>query len=373
MKLVFGGDGAPADRLEFLNATGTWDKLADPSLGGLENIDLWVGGLAEKKMPFGGMLGSTFSFIFELQLENLQNGDRFYYLSRVQGLNLLNELENNSLAKMVMNNTTLGEQGYALPGDIFSTPDHTFYIDPTKQALFGSDEPPPDDPVLAALGRGPVERGANGENYLRYNGADHIVVGGTDGDDTIISGGGDDALWGFDGRDRLEAGDGVDKVHGGKDDDIITNSATPIGEVDMLHGEEGNDVIHGGHGLALIFGNQGQDAIITGPDGKEAFGGTDNDFILGGEGGDFLLGNEGDDWIEGGNGFDVIAGDNSELFFNSSIIGHDVMFAGQNENDFDAESGDDIMVQGESVIRNEGMWATTGPSTRASPAARMPT
>lgn len=69
-----------------------------------------------------------------------------------------------------------------------------------------------------------------------------------------------------------------------------------------------------------------------------------------------MLGNEGDDWLEGGNGFDVIAGDNSELFFNSSIIGHDVMFAGQNEQDFDAESGDDIMVQGASVMRNEGMW-----------------
>ncbi|MBP0463003.1 hypothetical protein J5Y09_03700 [Roseomonas sp. PWR1] len=354
MNLVFGTPSetveARADRLDFLNARGAY---AGGSLGGLEDVDLWVGGLAEKKMPFGGMLGSTFSFIFELQMENLQNGDRFYYLSRVQGLNLLNELENNSLAKMVMNNTTLGDQDYALPGDIFSTPDHTFYVDPAKQALFGTPEPTVDDPTLAALGVGGVERDTN---YIRYNGADHIVVGGTDGNDTIISGGGDDALWGFDGNDRLEAGDGVDKVHGGKGDDIITNNATPIGEVDMLHGEEGNDVIHGGHGLALIFGNQGQDAIITGPDGKEAFGGTENDFILGGEGGDFLLGNEGDDWIEGGNGFDGIAGDNSELFFNSSIIGHDVMFAGQNENDFDAESGDDIMVQGESVMRSEGMW-----------------
>ena len=32
------------------------------------------------------------------------------------------------------------------------------------------------------------------------------------------------------------------------------------------------------------------------------------------------------------------------------------MIAGENENDFDAESGDDIMVQGESVMRNEGMF-----------------
>jgi hypothetical protein len=32
------------------------------------------------------------------------------------------------------------------------------------------------------------------------------------------------------------------------------------------------------------------------------------------------------------------------------------MFAGQTSTTFDAESGDDIMVQGESVMRNEGMF-----------------
>ena len=38
-------------------------------------------------MPFGGMLGSTFNFVFENQLEKLQDGDRFYYLERTAGLN----------------------------------------------------------------------------------------------------------------------------------------------------------------------------------------------------------------------------------------------------------------------------------------------
>ena len=80
--LVFGGDGcAGATVSTSSTGTGTW---ADEELGGLNDIDLWIGGLAEKKMAFGGMLGSTFSFVFELQLENLQDGDRFYYLSRVR-------------------------------------------------------------------------------------------------------------------------------------------------------------------------------------------------------------------------------------------------------------------------------------------------
>jgi hypothetical protein len=363
--LVFGGNGAPADRLDFLNATGAY---AGGKLGGLEDVDLWVGGMAEKKMAFGGMLGSTFSFVFELQLENLQNADRFYYLSRVQGLNFLNELENNSFAKMVLNNTDLGETGFAVAGDIFSTPDHVLYMDHAQQNRFGYVDPTQEDPWLEAVSPMVERRDANGNlinpednptavaSYIRVNTNDHVLIQGTNGNDTIIAGGGDDSVWGRDGNDRIEAGYGVDRIHGGKGDDIITNSGTDIGEVDMLHGEEGNDVIHAGSGLALVFGNEGQDFIITGPDGKEAFGGTGNDFILGGDGGDFLLGNEGDDWIEAGNGFDTTAGDNSELNFNSTILGHDVMFAGQNEHDFDAESGDDIMVQGESVMRNEGMF-----------------
>ena len=69
---------------------------------GLDAIDLWIGGLAEKQMPFGGLLGSTFNFVFETQMERLQNGDRFYYLARTAGLNFLTELENNSFAKLVM-------------------------------------------------------------------------------------------------------------------------------------------------------------------------------------------------------------------------------------------------------------------------------
>ena len=43
-----------------------------------------MGGLAEATQPFGGMLGSTFNAVFELQMENLQEGDRFYYIDRLE-------------------------------------------------------------------------------------------------------------------------------------------------------------------------------------------------------------------------------------------------------------------------------------------------
>ena len=346
MALVFGGEGAPADRLAFLNGPA--------ATTGVNDIDLWVGGLAEKKMPFGGMLGSTMSFVFELQLENLQDGDRFYYLSRTQGLNLAAELENNSLAKIAMRNTDLGETGFALPGNVFSAQQLSLYMDLDKQLLLtGMGDPVHDNPFLAAVSS-LVERGPG--NFLRYNGLDHVVFAGTEGNDTIIGGGGDDEIWGFGGNDRIEAGDGVDMVIGGDGDDIITNAGTPIGATDVLKGDGGNDVIHGGSGLSLIFGGEGQDFIMLGKDGGEARSGGDSDFVLGGDGVDVIFGNEGDDWIEAGGRFDGIAGDNGDIFFNSIVIGHDVLNGGKNDTDYDADSGDDIMFAGEGIQKFIGVW-----------------
>ena len=377
--LVLGDGGAPGDvtiggvtytdRIDFVTATGTWANQET----GINLVDLWIGGLAEKFMPFGGMLGSTFNAVFEAQMEMLQDGDRFYYLTRTQGLNLLNELENNAFSKLIMANTDMtlpgpdGVRGtsddvvnYYTGVDSFAKHDFVLHVDPTKQ--IGPD-PEHDDAFLNALGLTKVQRDnlatiGPDENYIRILGGEHAVIGGTEGNDTIIADFGDDAIWGGGGDDRIEGGAGVDLILGGAGNDIITDSGDAG---DFIKGEDGDDVIANSNGIDILMGGRGKDVFFVGVDATEVFAGEGDDFILGGADADFLLGNEGDDWIEGGDGFDVIAGDNSELFFNSTIIGHDVMFAGENENDFDAESGDDIMVQGESVMRNEGMlgfdWA----------------
>jgi|CXWL01.1.fsa_nt_gi Ca2+-binding RTX toxin-like protein len=347
--LVMGGAGAPADRGAFLASTGAWATQET----GFNLIDFWIGGLAEKIMPFGGMLGSTFNFVFEAQMENLQNNDRFYYLTRTQGLNLLNELEANSFASLVKLNTDLGNGGPHVPGELFAAVDYIIEMNTQHQLVT---DPTHTDPILEALfpkvDRRDVDNDGDAD-YLEFHGGEHVVLGGTNEDDTLIADEGDDTLWGDGGNDYLDGGAGVNRLHGGDGNDFIFDG----GDISFMHGEGGDDVISAGAGAGeLIFAGAGSDIVFTGEDGKEVFGGLGNDFILGGPGGDFLLGNEGDDWIEGGDGFDTIAGDNSELFFNSTIIGHDVMFSGPNEQDFDAESGDDIMVQGESVIRNEGMF-----------------
>src|SRR5438874_9611440 len=89
---------------------------------GLDNIDFWVGGLAERQAAFGGLLGSTFNYVFESQLEHLQDFDRFYYLQRTDGLNIRFSLEGNSLAELARRNTVSA----ATMDNIFNTADFNF-------------------------------------------------------------------------------------------------------------------------------------------------------------------------------------------------------------------------------------------------------
>ena len=114
----------PADSADFMFGTGAWVNAAGKTTTGVDDIDLWVGGLAERTNLFGGLLGSTFNYVFENQLTNLQNGDRLYYLARTPGMNLRAQLEGNSFAELVMRNTP----AHTLKADPFATADCKFEI-----------------------------------------------------------------------------------------------------------------------------------------------------------------------------------------------------------------------------------------------------
>ena len=368
------------DRLDFLNATGAY--AADGLRGGLENVDLWIGGLAEQTMPFGGMLGSTFNFVFEGMMEKLQSGDRFYYLQRLDGLHLFGEMENNSFSAMIMKNTDATH----LPSDVFSNPGLILEIDRKKQynpglgETAGADLILEDDPLTTGidesadnLGNDPtggslltplVVRNnpatpGDDTNYLRYTGDEHVVLGGTDGNDMLIASIGDDTLYGDGGNDRMEGGFGNDIINAGDGDDIVVDS----GGDDNIKAGKGHDVVHAGPGLDLVMGNDGQDFIFLGTDmGSEVFAGTGNDFIYGNKNAERILGNEGDDWIETGT-FDGAPGDNfDEIFSHDEIDGNDVFLGDGGFDEFIGEGGDDIFVGSPGRGKMVGMsgfdWAT---------------
>ncbi len=363
--IVFGTGTPPPDAVDFLNGTGTWAGVET----GLNLVDLWIGGLAERHMPFGGLLGSTFNFVFETQMEKLQDGDRLYYLHRLAGTNFLTELENNSFTALVEKNTDLGTDGMHLPADLFSTPNFILEIDQSKQLNegLGSADPVGGTTLNPLVSRNNPNTPGLDTNYLKFSGGEHVVLGGTNpgnlanpsGNDILIASIGDDAVWGDGGNDRIEGGAGNDILNGGDGDDIITDSFG----IDNIKGGAGNDVLSAGAGTGdLILAGDGNDFVVAGRDPKETFGGTGNDFISAGDSADIVFGNEGDDWIEGGDQADLLQGDNGNPFQDSGVVGNDVIFGDGGNDDYDSESGDDIMVAGLGTERFEGMlgfdWVT---------------
>lgn len=97
-----------------LNAVDSFDDItSDKQLatkleelyGTVDNIDLWIGGLAEDHLP-GSSLGETFSAIIVDQFERLRDGDRYWYQSQFSGSELA-EIKSTSLADIIERNTTL--------------------------------------------------------------------------------------------------------------------------------------------------------------------------------------------------------------------------------------------------------------------------
>jgi Ca2+-binding RTX toxin-like protein len=312
--------------------------FAPASTSGLNNVDFWVGGLAEKPNVFGGLLGSTFNFVFEHQLEFLQNGDRFYYLQRTDGLNLRFSLEGNSLAELARRNTDVG----GTMDNVFDTAD--FIFDPATPT--GPVDPlNPTGPSILLLADGtkvffdPLH---SGKNILFNGGAGDDRFRGDVGDDTLFGNGGNDRLDGGEGNDTLIGGDGDDILFGGNGDDV-------------LKGGPGNDALSSGPGFGgdVLIGGDGNDFMLGGDDGVEYFGGLGNDIVVdGAQRSEGTFGGPGDDWLYDGDGHDGgMFGDNGNVFDLLAgldpVGGDDVMGGGPGQDNHFGEGGDDIFLMSE--------------------------
>ncbi|SEQ54354.1 peroxidase family protein [Nitrosomonas ureae] len=327
-----------ANNSDFMNS----DNGFTTASTGLDSVDFWIGGLAEAQAPFGGLLGSTFNFVFETQMENLQNGDRFYYLARTAGLDFLTQLEENSFAEMIMRNLPDVKH---LPFDVFSTPTYTFEAgaqNPSGPIINDLDTPYNE---VALLRRDT----SLGPNTIRYNGGEHIVMGGTEGVDRLRAGIGDDTVWGDGGNDRIEGNAGNDSLNGGDGNDIITDTSGD----DNIKGGDGHDVINGGAGINLILAGSGHDFVMSGNDIGEVFAGPGNDFIFGNAPNEVMQGNEGDDWIQTGTA-DGATGDNFDPFNRDPIRGNDVFVGSGGLDEFIGEGGDEVMLGLAGADRNDG-------------------
>jgi Ca2+-binding RTX toxin-like protein len=351
----------PDDAAAFMFGTGAW---ADDSKGvtttGVDDVDLWVGGLAEITNVFGGILGSTFNYVFQNTLEDLQEGDRLYYLARTPGLNLRAQLEGNSFAELIQRNT---DGTHSLKADAFATADCRFELKnlagtAADFATLGSTVA--DDPGTPCNEAALLIRKADGTiQYRQFNSVDpsgingQAVYNGTPNVDRVFGGNDNDTFWGGAGNDVLEGNGGDDVTLGGDGNDRITDLAG----ADVLKGGPGNDALDGGPGDDIPMGGDGADFINGGANDNESFAGEGNDFVLAGQGADAVFAGGGDDWIEGGAGQDLLIGDHGAPFFDDPgevQPGNDVFVGQVGENDYDAEGGDDIMSQNAAIDRNAG-------------------
>ena len=83
----------------------------------IEDIDIWVGGLAEDPMP-GALVGELFYTVLKRQFEALRDGDRFWYI-RTFNANNIDKIENTRLSDIIRRNTEIGQE---LQDDVFHVP-----------------------------------------------------------------------------------------------------------------------------------------------------------------------------------------------------------------------------------------------------------
>ena len=178
----------------------------------ISKLDSLVGGLLEKDVP-GSQLGETFTKLGIQQMQNLRDGDRFYFEERFKDMpDLLGQIKDVTMADIIARTTSI-EHVYR---DGFAAHDR--------------------------IG------GTSGNDHLTGT-KDADLISGFDGDDHLYGKSGEDDLYGGAGRDLLSGGFGDDLLKGGAD-------------ADTIFGGKGDDVIDGGEGNDRLWGGRGADTFV---------------------------------------------------------------------------------------------------------------
>ncbi len=313
----------------------------------VNDVELWVGGLAEKPKSANGLgndtvLGETFTYIFSIQQIALQDGDRFYYKHRLFETNLRQEIQSQDFSQII--ERTLGLE--YLQAEVFTTIENKIdarNVSQKQLVISGTDK------IEVIIGRNIGEtiygEGANGKGHVvdrqtminNLQLADAQAVEPPEGPapankrqvdgDTIYARGGDDVVIGGDTDDALYGGDGDDLLVGNKGDD-------------RFDGGLGNDIIFGGLGDDDLAGNEGDDILRAGLGDDEAFGGAGSDRVLGDRGNDNLWGGDGNDLVAGGDGNDFLSGGRgSDILLGG--VGNDRLIGGQGDDSLYGGEGSD--------------------------------
>ena len=260
----------PVDAADFMFSNGpTWGNDSNGVTNtGLDKVDLWVGGLAEVTNLFGGLLGSTFNYVFQTQLEKLQDSDRLYYLAPHAGHQPPHAARGQLVrrADPAEHRQHQHAQGRRILDGRLQVPAvpsrrHPGRLRPARvHRRRRRDDGVRRDPGAVRMPNGGIQyRQRNTVDPSGING--QSVYQGTPGVDIIAGGNDNDTFWGAEGNDIIEGNGGDDVALGGEGNDIITD----FGGFDVLKGGPGNDAIDAGPSDDIIMGGEGQDFMNGGP------------------------------------------------------------------------------------------------------------
>lgn len=297
----------------------------EETYGTVDNIDLWVGGLAEDHLD-GSSMGQTFSTIIVDQFERIRAGDRFWYQNVLSGNELL-EIENTRLSDIIERNTGIENLQTNV---FFQHGTEVLDIDAAREGTDNIEVRVRNGQVAvvdADRGRVLEERPVDEVAGINLQGAD----GRSERFTVKMDDSGQPVAVSVDGGER---GRDVLVVSGTRGDDVITvdGQTINVSELDVVFQNIETVILEGNAGDDVIDASQAADVslILMGGDGDDTLIGSDgDDRIFGEDGQDILMGGDGDDTLSGGRGQDRLMGQR----------GRDRMNGG-NGNDMLLEDGD---------------------------------
>jgi peroxidase len=150
--------------------------------GSVDQVDLFVGGLAEDPAPGGSMVGPTFQAVIAQQFENLRDGDPNFYLNQGFSQQLMTQIQNTTLSDLIARDT----YSTAIQPDAFiatvrhssdvaspnpDAPQLVMGVDTDNAVVSGS--PGVDNTIVAGLGDNQQLTGGGSSNTFVFLGSGH--------------------------------------------------------------------------------------------------------------------------------------------------------------------------------------------------------
>lgn len=169
---------APYTSFDQITSDPTVASHLQQEFGSVDNVDLFIGGLAEDHAA-GAMVGPTFQAIIAQQFENLRDGDRLWWQNEGFDSATINQIQNTTLSDVIMRNTDIN----AVQANAFVAADRVSSTvspdDPTQpQLVIGPDNDnaaisggPADDTIVAGLGQNQQLTGGGSTDTFQFNGS----------------------------------------------------------------------------------------------------------------------------------------------------------------------------------------------------------